>query len=69
MMAHMIADMEKGQSVIDKLIKAQQGDVEHGLVFAGSSAARIHDIPTVHDLMARLVEEWRVAEERGGATT
>ncbi len=64
-----LKECHKDYCIIDKLIKAQQGDVEHGLVFAGSSAARIHDIPTVHDLMARLVEEWRVAEERGGATT
>jgi hypothetical protein len=31
-------------------------------VFAGSAASRIHDVPSVADLMARLEAEWRVAE-------
>jgi len=53
----------KEYCIIDKLRKAQQGDVVGGLVFAGSSAARIHDIPTVQDLMDRLVSEWRAASE------
>jgi hypothetical protein len=41
---------------------AQQGDVSNGLVFAGSAAARIHDVPSVAVLMKRLVAEWRQAE-------
>ena len=40
----------------------QEGDVEQGLVFAGSAAARIHDVPTVAELMARLVAEYDEAE-------
>lgn len=53
--------------IMDKLVKAQTGDLEEGLVFAGSSAARIRDIPTVAELMDRLVSEWRVATEGGAA--
>jgi NAD(P)H-dependent flavin oxidoreductase YrpB (nitropropane dioxygenase family) len=41
---------------------AQRGDVDNGLVFAGSAAARIHDIPSVAELMTRLVSEWRQAQ-------
>ena len=53
----------KQYCIIDALEKAQTGDVERGLVFAGTSAARVHDIPTVAELMERLVEQWREAEE------
>ena len=55
----------KDYCIMDQLVRAQAGDVENGLVFAGSSAARIHDIPTVAELMVRLEREWSEAEERG----
>jgi nitronate monooxygenase len=55
----------KDYCIIDKLVLAQTGDITRGLVFAGSAAARIHDIPTVSDLMKRLVAEWHVASEGG----
>ena len=51
----------KEYCIIDALERAQRGDVIEGLVFAGSSAARVHDIPTVADLMERLVREWEEA--------
>ena len=51
--------------IMERLVMSQTGDVEDGLVFAGSSAARIHDIPTVAELMSRLEHEWCEAEERG----
>lgn len=57
----------KEYCIIDALERAQRGDVVGGLVFAGDAAARVHDIPTVAELMARLVDEWRAANE--GATT
>ncbi len=57
----------KDYCIIDKLVRAQTGDVESGLVFAGTSVTRVHDIPTVADLMDRLVNEWRCARE--GVTT
>ena len=53
----------KEYCIIDKLRRAQRGDVTEGLVFAGSSAARIHDVPTVQELMDRLVAEWHTASE------
>lgn len=53
--------------IMDKLVKAQAGDLEDGLIFAGSSAARVHDIPTVSVLMERLVAEWRLAMGGGAA--
>ena len=53
----------KEYCIIDALERAQRGDVVEGLVFAGSSAARVHDIPTVAELMDRLVAEWRSAAE------
>ncbi len=53
--------------IMDKLLKAQSGDVEDGLVFTGGGVARIHDIPSVRELMDRLVAEYRVATEGGTA--
>lgn len=53
----------KEYCIIERLEMAQEGDVDEGLVFAGSSAARVHDIPTVAELVSRLEEEWRLAEE------
>ncbi len=55
----------KDYCIIDKLVLAQTGDVTRGLVFAGSAAARVHDVPTVHELMERLVSEWKAASEGG----
>ena len=52
---------------MDKLVRAQEGDVIDGLVFSGMSASRIHDIPTVRELMDRLVAEYDEAAERGSA--
>ena len=52
--------------IMDQLIRAHEGDVEDGLVFAGSAAARIHDVPNVAELMTRLETEWRVAMSEEG---
>jgi NAD(P)H-dependent flavin oxidoreductase YrpB (nitropropane dioxygenase family) len=49
--------------IADRLVWAQQGDIEDGLVFAGSAAARVHDIPTVATLMTRLEDEYEAANE------
>ena len=51
----------KEYCIMDALQRSQRGDVNAGLVFAGTSAARVHDIPTVQVLMDRLVAEWRAA--------
>ncbi len=53
--------------IMDTLVRAQKGDVTHGLVFAGDSAVRIKDIPTVRELMDRLVSEWSLATEGASA--
>ncbi|HEY5549293.1 MAG TPA: nitronate monooxygenase [Coriobacteriia bacterium] len=49
--------------IMDKLIKAQTGDLDDGLVFTGGGVSRIHDVPSVRDLMDRLVTEYRLAVE------
>jgi hypothetical protein len=48
---------------MDKLVRAQKGDVEQGLVFAGQAAVAVHDIPTAAELMGRLEREWAEADE------
>jgi len=53
----------KEYCIMNELEMAQGGDVEQGLVFAGSAAADVHDIPTVAVLMERLEAEYRVAQE------
>jgi nitronate monooxygenase len=51
--------------IMDKLVKAHEGDVDGGLVFCGGGVARIHDIPPVAELMDRLVSEFRAAAAAG----
>lgn len=51
----------KDYCIMDQLVKAQGGDVVDGLVFAGTSAVRVHDVPTVAELMDRLVAEWEAS--------
>lgn len=53
----------KEYCIIDALEKAQRGDVTTGLVFAGTSAARVHDVIPAAEVIDRLVAEWRAAEE------
>jgi len=53
--------------IMDKLVKSQLGDVEDGLVFTGGGVARVTDIPTVHELMQRLVSEYGLAVDGGRA--
>lgn len=61
-----LKDCGKDYCIIDRLVRAQTGDVETGLVFAGSGAARVRDIPTVAELMERLVDEYARASEADG---
>jgi NAD(P)H-dependent flavin oxidoreductase YrpB (nitropropane dioxygenase family) len=60
-----LKECHKEYCIMNELEMAQEGDVEQGLVFAGSAAARIHDVPTVADLMARLESEYSAAEGEG----
>jgi NAD(P)H-dependent flavin oxidoreductase YrpB (nitropropane dioxygenase family) len=43
--------------IIDRLEMSQGGDVREGLVFSGENVWRIKDIPSVRDLIDRLVAE------------
>lgn len=42
--------------ITDALIRAVRGDVDHGLIFCGENVGKIHEISTVHDVMAELVQ-------------
>jgi len=57
-----LKECHKDYCIMDELLMAQSGDVENGLVFSGACVSRIHDVPTVADLMKRLEDEWRAAE-------
>lgn len=61
-----LKDCGKEYCIMNTLERSQTGDVVEGLVFAGTTAARVSDIVPVQELMDRLVAEWRVAngEER-----
>lgn len=48
---------EKNFCIINALIRAQQGDVETGLVFAGEHVYRINDVLPVKDIFRRLLQE------------
>jgi nitronate monooxygenase len=43
--------------IIDRLDMSQRGNTEEGLVFTGENVWRIKDIPSVKDLIDRLVAE------------
>ncbi|HEY3318276.1 MAG TPA: nitronate monooxygenase [Coriobacteriia bacterium] len=58
-----LKDCSKEYCIINQLEVAQRGDAVNGLVFSGASASRIHDIPSVAELMERLVSEWKAAGE------
>jgi len=58
-----LKECHKEYCIMRELEMSQGGDVEQGLVFAGSAAARIHDIPAAADLMQRLESEYSAAAE------
>ncbi|NTU70351.1 MAG: nitronate monooxygenase [Coriobacteriia bacterium] len=58
-----LKECHKEYCIMSELEMAQGGDVEQGLVFSGSAAARIHDVPSVAELMQRLEVEYAQAEE------
>ena len=57
----------KEYCIIDALETSQRGDVEHGLVFAGTSAAHVHDVPSAAELIDRLCAEYEAASEGGSS--
>jgi NAD(P)H-dependent flavin oxidoreductase YrpB (nitropropane dioxygenase family) len=58
-----LKECHKEYCIMRELLMAQGGDVEQGLVFAGSAAARITDVLPVAELMGRLVSEYEAAFE------
>lgn len=59
----------KQYCIMERLIMAAEGDVVNGLVFSGSSASRITDLPTVPELIARLQREYDEAAAAVGAAS
>lgn len=57
-----LKDCHKDYCIINELEMAQQGDVTDGLVFSGASVDRIHDVPSVEQLVHRLELEYAEAE-------
>lgn len=57
-----LKECAKDYCIINQLEMAQRGDVEDGLVFAGSAAARITEVTTVAELIARLELEYAQSE-------
>jgi len=47
--------------IIDELDRSRDGDAADGLVFAGENVWKIRDVPTVRDLMERLVAQAEAA--------
>ncbi len=54
--------------IVDRLVMSRDGDVEEGLVFSGENVWRIKDIPTVKELMDRLVAEAEMVYNPSPAT-
>lgn len=48
--------------IMDRLIKAQQGNIEEGLVFSGSQFTRVNEILSVHQIFENIREEILRAE-------
>ncbi|MBU1050288.1 nitronate monooxygenase family protein [Candidatus Bipolaricaulota bacterium] len=47
--------------IAQALLNACQGDIDHGLIFCGQNAHRIHEIVTVKELMSELRDELQAA--------
>ncbi len=53
-----IRHCKKNYCIIDALVRAQEGDMENGLIFCGERVGEIRDVPTVKEIIARLVQEY-----------
>jgi len=58
-----LKECHKEYCIIRELEMAQGGDVDQGLIFAGSAAALVQDVPAVAELMERLESEYRESGE------
>jgi NAD(P)H-dependent flavin oxidoreductase YrpB (nitropropane dioxygenase family) len=52
--------------IMDELVRAQTGDVESGLVFAGEAVLDVDEVLPAAELMRRLEREWIEASEEAG---
>ncbi|MGE4271484.1 MAG: NAD(P)H-dependent flavin oxidoreductase [Desulfitobacterium sp.] len=48
---------ERNFCIMDRLIKAQQGDMNEGLVFSGAEYTRIKEVLSVHEIFENIREE------------
>lgn len=53
---------EKNFCIMDRLVKAQQGNVEEGLIFSGSHFTRVKEILSVHQIFENIRREILQAE-------
>jgi len=56
-----LKECKKNYCIIDALEKAQQGDLENGLIFCGERVGEIKEILSVKEIIGRLVEEYELA--------
>ncbi|MBS3908988.1 MAG: nitronate monooxygenase [Actinobacteria bacterium] len=56
-----LKECKKNFCIIDVLVKAQQGDLENGLIFCGERIGEIKEILSVKEIFRRLVEEYDLA--------
>lgn len=58
---------KKNYCIIDALVRAQEGDMVNGLVFCGERVSEIEDIPTVSEIVDKLVRQYRESIQLGVA--
>ncbi|MHB0975909.1 MAG: NAD(P)H-dependent flavin oxidoreductase [Candidatus Aquicultorales bacterium] len=56
-----LKECKKNYCIIEALVRAQRGDLERGLIFCGERVGEIKDIPTVKEIIKRLIEEYTLA--------
>ena len=52
-----LKNCNKNYCIVDRLIMSRDGDTDEGLVFSGENVWKIKDVPSVKELIDRLVEE------------
>lgn len=60
---------QKNYCIFDVLVKAQQGDVDNGLIFCGSRVGEVKEILSVSEIFNNIIDEAKVAmsASRAGA--
>lgn len=54
-----LKNCKRNYCIIDALVRAQQGDVENGIVFAGERVGEINDILPVKKIIQKLIDEFK----------